>query len=209
MDEERLQRVFAAIDAVNAEDPHRVEVDGRQQPAELIYGRRITETLHRMVAEPSEPMRIAARGQHVGRWRLARKSYPEGRAGYLAWRRQQRVNQAERLGQIMAAEGYRADDIARVGTLIRKENMHTDAEVQTFEDVICVMFFEHYLRDFVSRVGEEKLAEILVKTWGRMSPPGRRYALMLDLPDIVTRLMQRELGDLHEAVTRKTLIRSA
>jgi hypothetical protein len=209
MDEKRLQRVFAAIDAVNAEDPHMIEVDGRQVPAELVYGRRITETLHRMVADPSEPMRIAARGQHIGRWRLARKSYPEGRAGYLAWRRQQRVNQAEKLGQIMATEGYGADDIARVGTLIRKENMLADAEVQLFEDVICVMFFEHYLGDFVSRVEEEKLADILIKTWGRMSPPGRRYALMLDLPDIVTRLMQRELGDLYAAVTRKTLNRSA
>jgi hypothetical protein len=209
MDEERLQRVFAAIDAVNAEDPHRVEVDGRQVPAELVYGQRITETLHRMVAEPSEPMRIAARGQHIGRWRLARKSYPEGRAGYLAWRRQQRVNQAERLGQIMAAEGYGADDIARVGTLIRKENMRADAEVQIFEDIICVMFFEHYLGDFVSRVEQEKLADILVKTWRRMSPLGRRYALMLELPEVVTRLMQRELGDLHAAVTRETLIRSA
>jgi hypothetical protein len=209
MDEERLQRVFAAIDAVNAEDPHRVEVDGRQVPAELVYGQRITETLHRMVAEPSEPMRIAARGQHIGRWRLARKSYPEGRAGYLAWRRQQRVNQAEKLGQIMAAEGYGADDIVRVGILIRKENMLADAEVQIFEDIICVMFFEHYLGDFVSRVEQEKLADILVKTWRRMSPLGRRYALMLELPEVVTRLMQRELGDLHAAVTRETLIRSA
>jgi hypothetical protein len=162
-----------------------------------------------MVAEPSEPMRIAARGQHIGRWRLARKSYPEGRAGYLAWRRQQRVNQAEKLGQIMAAEGYGADDIARVGTLIRKENMRADAEVQIFEDIICVMFFEHYLGDFVSRVEQEKLADILVKTWRRMSPLGRRYALMLELPEVVTRLMQRELGDLHAAVTRETLIRSA
>jgi hypothetical protein len=209
MDEERLRRVFAAIDAVNAEDPHMIEADGRQVPAELIYGRRITETLHRMVAEPSQPMRIAARGQHIGRWRLARRSYPEGRAGYLAWRRQQRVNQAERLGQIMAAEGYGADEIARVGTLIRKENMRADAEVQVFEDVICVMFFEHYLTDFVSRVEQEKLADILIKTWGRMSPLGRRRALMLDLPETVTRLMQRELGDLQAAVTRETLTRPA
>lgn len=209
VDEERLQRVLAAIDAVNAEDPRTIAVGGRHEPAELVYGRRITETLHRMVANPSAPLRIAARGQHLGRWRVARKSYPEGRAGYLAWRRQQRQNQAERLGRIMAAEGYGADDIARVGILIRKENMRTDTEVQAFEDVICVMFFEHYLRDFLPRVEEEKLAEILVKTWGRMSPPGRRYVLLLDLPETVTRLMQRELGDLHAAVTRETRIRSA
>lgn len=209
MDDERLRRVFAAIDAVNAEDPHMVEVDGRHEPAELVYGRRITATLHRMITEPSEPMRIAARGQHVGRWRLTRKSYPEGRAGYLAWRREQRSRQATRLGEIMAAEGYGADDIARVGVLIRKENMKSDPEVQIFEDVICVMFFEHYLRDFLPRVEEEKLAEILVKTWGRMSPSGRRYALMLDLPETVTRLMQRELGDLPAAVMHETSNRSA
>lgn len=201
MDVERLQRVFAAIDAVNAEDPHTVEVNGRLEPAELVYGRRITETLHRMLDAPSEPMQIAARGQHIGRWRLVRKSYPAGRAGYLAWRRQQRANQAETLARIMAPEGYGADDIGRVGILIRKENMKTDAEVQIFEDVICVMFFEHYLRDFLPRVEEEKLAEILVKTWERMSPFGRRHVLALELPEIVTRLMRRELGDLNAAVT--------
>lgn len=197
MDEQRLRRVFAAIDAVNAEDPHLTEIDGRNEPAELVYGRRITETLFRMVNKPSEPMQIAARGQHLGRWRVARKLYPEGRAGYLAWRRQQRTNQAERLGQIMAAEGYGADDIARVGILIRKENMKTDAEVQTFEDVICVMFFEYYLRGFLSRVEEEKLAEILVNTWSRMSALGRQHVLALELPEIVTHLMRRELGDLN------------
>ena len=208
MDDGRLQRVLAAIDAVNAEDPHMVEVDGRLEPAELVYGRRITATLLRMVAEPSEPMRIAARGQHIGRWRFPRKTYPEGRAGYLAWRRRQRASQAETLGQIMAAEGYGADGIARVSTLIRKENMSTDAEVQTFEDVICVMFFEHYLCAFLPRVTEEKLSEILVKTWGRMSPAGRRFVLMLDLPETVTRLMQCELGDLDAAVMREIEIRS-
>jgi hypothetical protein len=193
---ERLLRVFDAIDAANAEDPHAIEVDGRPQPSELIYGRRITATLNRMVAEPSECLRIAARGQHTGRWRLARKSYPDGRAGYLAWRREQRSRQAARLGEIMAAEGYGADDIARVEVLIRKENMKTDPEVQMFEDVICVMFFEHYLDDFVSRVEQEKLADILIKTWNRMSELGHRHALMLELPQIVTQLMRRNLGPL-------------
>lgn len=202
MDEQRLQRVFAAIDAVNAEDPHRAEVDGRPEPAELVYGRRITATLHRMVDQPSEPMRIAARAQHMGRWRIARNAYPKGRAGYLAWRRHQRRNQAERLGEIMAAEEYHSDDIARVGTLIRKENMQTDAEVQIFEDVICVMFFEHYLRDFLPRVDEAKLAQILVETWGRMSPLGRRHTLALELPAVVMHLMRRELGDLGAEVVR-------
>jgi hypothetical protein len=77
--------------------------------------------------------------------------------------------------------------------------MKTDDEVQTFEDVICVMFFEHYLPGFVDRVNEEKLAGILVKTWSRMSEIGRGHALALDLPPVVTRLLERELGALASA----------
>lgn len=191
---ERYARVIAAIDAANACCPRMIEVDGRQEPAELVYGRRMTETLARMVAEPSECMSIAARGQHIERWMLPRASYPQGRAGYLQWRRDQRSYQARRLGEIMAAEGYDAADIARVGTLIRKENMKTDADVQTFEDVICVMFFQYYLPDFVHRVDEQKLAGILVKTWNRMSDLGHRHALALALPPIVPELLKRELG---------------
>jgi hypothetical protein len=189
---DRLARVFDAIDAANAKDPRTTVVDGAPQPSELVYGRRITATLARMIESPSEALRIAIRGQHIERWRIPRTSYPQGRAGYLAWRKLQRANQAVRLGEIMTAEGYADADIARVGVLIRKENMKTDAEVQTFEDVICVMFFEHYLQDFVHRVEPEKLAEILRKTWNRMSPLGHRYALMLPLPPLVVQLMERE-----------------
>lgn len=195
----RYDAVIAAIDAANARCPRVIEIGGRQEPAELVYGRRMSETLARMIAEPSECLCIAARGQHIERWLLPRDSRPQGRAGYLQWRKDQRAYQARRLGEIMAPAGYDGDAIARVGALIRKEGMKTDGEVQTFEDVICVMFFEHYLRDFVERVDEEKLAGILVKTWSRMSELGHRHALMLDLPPVVTRLLERELGALASA----------
>jgi hypothetical protein len=195
----RYDRVIAAIDAANARCPRMTGIGGRQEPAELVYGRRMSKTLARMVAEPSECLCIAARGQHIERWLLPRNSRPPGRAGYLQWRKDQRAYQAMRLGEIMAPAGYGGDAIGRVGALIRKENMKTDSEVQTFEDVICVMFFAYYLRDFVDGVDEEKLAGILVKTWGRMSELGHRHALMLDLPPVVTRLLERELGALASA----------
>jgi hypothetical protein len=190
----RFAQVLADIDAANARDPRTVEIDGRQEPAELIYGRRMTETLARMAPDASECLQIAARGQHIERWTIKRTAYPAGRAGYLQWRRDQRAYQANRLGEIMAAAGYDADAVARVGVLIRKERMKTDAEVQLFEDVICVMFFEHYLPGFMSRVEKDTLADILSKTWTRMSDFGHQHVLKLNLPPAVPQLLQRGLA---------------
>lgn len=194
---ERFAKVISAIDAANALDPRTIEIGGRREPGELIYGKRMTETLTRMVPAPSECLRIAVRGQHIERWKIPRATYPTGRAGYHKWRRDQRDYQAHRLGAIMAAAGYDADAVGRVGVLIRKERMKTDAEVQLLEDIICVMFFEHYLPDFMIRVEEDKLADILAKTWGRMSEFGHRHALQLDLPPDVPRLLGRGLARLN------------
>jgi hypothetical protein len=194
--DERLARVISMIDAVNARDPRMIDIDGRQEPAELVYSKRITATLQRMVAEPSVHMQIAVRGQHIERWTIPRASYPTGRAGYLSWRRHQRAHQARRLGEIMAEAGYEPDAVARVGTLIRKENMKRDAEVQTFEDIICVTFLEHYLPDFSAKTDADKLAGILAKTWRRMSPHGHEHASRLDLQPEVHHLLQRGLREL-------------
>ena len=193
---ERFSKVMSAIDAANSCDPRVIEVDGKRESAELIYGRRMTDTLARMVPEPSDCLRIAARGQHIERWKMPRSTYPMGRAGYLQWRRHQRDLQARRLGELMTEAGYGADAIGRVGVLIRKENMKADAEVQMFEDVICVTFLQYYLPDFSTKVDEEKLAGILAKTWNRMAEIGRQHALKLDLPPAVPYLLKRGLAQL-------------
>jgi uncharacterized protein DUF4202 len=190
----RFTDVILAIDAVNAEDPNLVGVDGKTLPAEFVYGHRMSETLGRMDPDASECLQIAARGQHIGRWRVPRKNYPAGRSGYLEWRRFQRDCQAKRLGDLMAHSGYGTGDIERVGSLIKKKGLKTDADAQMLEDVICVAFLEHYLPDFMTRIDEEKLAGILAKTWKRMSEHGHQYALQLRLPDGVPALLERGLN---------------
>lgn len=192
----RFTDVMSAIDAVNAEDPNLVGVDGKKLPAEFVYGHRMSGTLGRMDPDASECLQIAARGQHIGRWRVPRKNYPSGRRGYLEWRQYQRDCQAKRLGDLMARSGYGSEDIDRVGSLIKKKHLKTDADAQMLEDVICVAFLEHYLRDFMTRVDEEKLAGILAKTWKRMSEHGHQYALQLQLPKSVPALLERGLNAL-------------
>ena len=65
------------------------------RPEALLYGQRMSSELARLIPDASEPLQIAARGQHVERWKLKRADYPEGRAGYLTWRRDQALHHAD------------------------------------------------------------------------------------------------------------------
>jgi len=196
-DRKRLTDVIAAIDAANALDPNKIEVDGEPQPAELAYGRRMSETLARLAPHASEHLRIAARGQHIERWTSPRASYPAGRVGYLKWRKHLQGFHARRIGDIMMAAGYDAGEVERVGALVRKERLKSDPDAQMIEDVACVVFLEHYLGDFLARTDEEKLAGILAKTWNKMSPLGRDEARKLALPSAVPRLLEQGLARLR------------
>jgi hypothetical protein len=194
MADARLTAVLAAIDAANARDSNEIESDGRREPAELVYGRRMSETLARMAPDASPHLQIAARGQHIERWTSPRKSYPEGRVGYLKWRKDLKDFHAGRLGEIMLAAGYDADDVARVGSLVRKERLKLDPEAQMLEDVVCVVFLEHYIDGFMAKTDEDKLADILAKTWAKMSPYGHTHALKLALAPAIPRLLEKGLA---------------
>jgi Domain of unknown function (DUF4202) len=189
----RFEAVITAIDAANARDPNHVEIDGRREPAELVYGRRMSTTLARMAPAASEHLRLAARGQHIERWTCPRKSYPEGRAGYLSWRNHLKDFHARRVGEIMSANGYQSEDVERVGSLIRKERMKSDPDAQLLEDVVCIVFLEHYLGDFSAKTDDEKLAGILAKTWRKMSPLGQAHARKLCLPPVIAALLKEQL----------------
>jgi len=200
MENNRFVRVIAAIDAANARDPNTIEVEGRLEPAELVYGRRMSDTLTRMAPDASEHLRIAVRGQHIERWTSPRKGYPDGRTGYLQWRKHLAEFHASRVAELMAAAGFGADDVARVRSLVRKERLKSDAEAKMLEDVACVVFLEHYLGAFMTKTGEEKLAGILAKTWNKMSPLGHEHALKLVLPPRVSVLLQQGLARLRTRI---------
>jgi hypothetical protein len=192
--ETKLRATIAAIDVANGRDPNLVEVAGRPEPAELVYGRRMSFVLSRLDPTASEYLQIAARGQHIERWTSPRKSFPEGRAGYLAWRRQLKNYHARRLAEIMEAADYPAEDAARVGALVRKERLKSDPEAQTLEDVACVVFLEHYLADFMRKVDNDKLRSVLARTWAKMSPAGHEQAGRLTLPAGAQRLLAEALA---------------
>ncbi|MDZ4134321.1 MAG: DUF4202 domain-containing protein, partial [Paracoccaceae bacterium] len=131
----------------------------------------------RLVPGASEVLQIAARGQHVERWQLPRTDYPEGRDGYLEWRREQGRRHGVRLAWIMAEAGYGAADQDRAGVLLRKEGIKRDPEVQALEDVICFVFLRHYFAPFSQKHEAGALLKIVQKTARKMSAQARARAL--------------------------------
>lgn len=182
MTTDRFASVIAAIDTANAADPNLVDDGGERAPAALLYGRRMSMQLLWFVPDASEHLRIAARGQHIERWRVPRADFPEGRAGYLAWRTEAARFHARRVGEIMSDYGYDAADCARVGQLLRKERLREDPEVQALEDVACLVFLRHYFADFARGRDPEQLRRIVARTARKMSPEARAAVAGLDLP---------------------------
>jgi len=176
----RMQAVLAKIDKLNAVDP--TQVDG--QPQALIYGQRMSAELSRLFPDASEVLQIAARGQHVERWKLARTEYPEGRAGYLAWRRAQGTHHANVVMKLMNQSGFEPDDVEAAGRMLRKEGIKRNADVQALEDVICFVFLKWYFQPFAAKHSAEKIQSIVEKTARKMSSEKRALVLQeFDLPD--------------------------
>ncbi|WP_425040477.1 DUF4202 domain-containing protein [Primorskyibacter sp. S187A] len=186
MSEAKLARVLDAIDKANAADP-KTEVDeaGEAKPEALLYGERMSSELERLFGQTvSDVLQIAARGQHIERWTLLRSDYPEGRAGYLAWRRDQGRAHGDRLAGLMQDAGYDAQSCARVGVLLRKEGIKRDHEVQMLEDVICFVFLKWYFADFAAKHAEDKVLDIVAKTARKMSGESRARVLAeFELPE--------------------------
>jgi hypothetical protein len=176
---DRLTATLAAIDAANAADPAREQ----GEPAALVYGRRMSATLAAFAPGASDHLAVACRGHHIERWTQPRADWPEGKAGYLAWRETLKRFHADRVAGIMAAEGWAEADAARVAAIIRKEGLKRDPEVQTFEDVICLTFMAFEFAPFAAKHPPEKVRDIVAKTGRKMSAAGRAAALASGLPD--------------------------
>jgi hypothetical protein len=194
----RLQSALSAIDDANACDLSREA----GEPAELVYGRRMSEALAAFAPGASEALQIAVRGQHIERWLNPRRNFPDGKAGYIAWRNAAKRRHAERVAEIMGGCGYDDAAIARAGALVRKEQLRSDAEAQTLEDVACLVFLRYYAASFAAKHEEEKVLDILVKTQRKMSPRARAAAPGFGLPAPVLALYERALRALDASPAR-------
>ena len=150
--------------------------------------------LEKLSPQASEPLKLAVRCQHIRRWAIARSAYPEGRVGYLRWRKEQSLAHAAVAGEILGRAGYDGDTVERVQSLVKKEGIKHDPEAQLLEDVTCLVFLESELAAFAPKHEEAKLVDILQKTWLKMSPAGREAALALKLPAQLRALVEKAVA---------------
>lgn len=191
--EKRFSEAIAMMDALNQQDPHQEEANGNQYPKELLYSQRMTAMLERYAPDASEALQLAARCQHIARWKIARDSYPKTKMGYYQWRTALKALHADKAREILLAVGYDDYLIMRVCALVMKALPATDSEAQILEDVIVLVFLESYLEQFVvthANYDSAKFADILTKTLRKASPAGRSAAsTMIKLPESLQPLL--------------------
>ena len=190
----KLAQAFAAIDAANAADPNTITYNGEEQPKELCHSHLATEWLDRLAPDATEAQQLAARAHHLRRWEIPRDSYPKDRAGYLRWRTELGRFHAEETAKLLADAGYDAETIERVKAIIRKRNLKGDTEVQTHEDVLCLVFLSTQLDMLAADLETDKLIEVLAKSLNKMSEEGRQQALRLSLNNAQRGILARALS---------------
>ena len=189
-----FEQAIAAIDAANADDPHTIEVRGRMRPKELAHAELMTEWIARLDPTADEAQRLAARAHHLRRWSMPRSSYPDGRAGYLRWRTALRKQHAQEVAGLLTEVGYDDATIARVQTIIRKQGLGTDPQVQTHEDALCLVFLETQLAATVDDLGDDKMLDVIAKTAAKMSQAGLEQVGTLSMRDEDRALVARALA---------------
>jgi len=181
MSSEKLIKAFRLFDEANENDPYTEVWQGKEYPKELLYAMRMTNKLETFDPEASEALQLTARCQHIRRWEIPRESYEMNRTGYLKWRQDLKKFHAIKAGAILREVGYDQEMIDMVAFLLEKKQLKKNAGTQTLEDVICLVFLEYYFEPFSHKYPEDKLIDILQKTWRKMSKKGHDAALGLPL----------------------------
>jgi Domain of unknown function (DUF4202) len=172
-----LDPIFAAIDAANAEDPNSIEWHDVRVPRSLIQGQRASCWLSKVAPDAGDALRIAARAHHLRRWAIARTDYPEGRPGYLKWRRELKAASAALLDAMLEPLNASADVRYRAGALVQRVGLGSDAEAQAVEDVACLVFLETDFGPLSVRLGHDKTVDAVRKTLRKMSPTAIEFGV--------------------------------
>lgn len=190
----KYDKAILLIDEANKKDPNQEAVNGITYPKEYIYGVRMSERLDEFMPDAKEAIKLAVRCQHICRWEIPRSEFPMDRVGYFKWRNELKELHAKKAGEILEVVGYDQEVIEEVQFMLLKKQLKKSELTQALEDVICLVFLEHYFDDFITKHNEEKLIDIVQKTWAKMSDAGHEAALKLPFSDLGLTMVQKALA---------------
>jgi len=189
-----FDKAIQLFDAANSEDPFEESAHGKTYPKELLYAQRMSAKLDDFEPNASEAVQLTVRCQHICRWEIPRDSYEMNRKGYLTWRRDLAKFHANKASKILKEVGYDDAMIEKVTFLLQKKQLKKNEETQLLEDVICLVFLEFYFEKFAQKYSEEKLIDIVQKTWAKMSNKSHDAALKLEFSEFSSNLIQKALA---------------
>jgi len=172
-----LDAALAAIDAANRADPNHIG----NQPRALLEGRAATAWVRQLTPEAAPEVVIAARAHHLRRWEVPRASYPEGRAGYLRWRSDQKRRHGEDVAAILDEHGFDDAQTQRVRALLERRGLGQDPDTQLVEDAACLVFLETRYDEMLARLEHDHMVEVVRKTLAKMSPAAIGAAARIEL----------------------------
>ncbi len=193
-DPARFRDAVRRFDDLNAADPHLESFGGLARPRELLNAERLCDWVMVLAPDASEVLRLAARSQHLCRWKIPRNSFDMTRAGYHQWRTSLRRFHAEKSAEVLRAAGYNEEFVAKVRDLNLKKNFPADPESCVLEDALCLVFLQFQLADLAARTEEAKVINALQKSWKKMTPTAREHALGLSYGPRELSLLERALS---------------
>jgi hypothetical protein len=90
--------------------------------------------------------------------------------------------------------GFSESTIEQVRRINLKEGLKTNPDTQTMEDALCLSFLEHEFSDFAEKHPDDKVIDIVQKTWRKMSERAHELALGLPLEGRAKELVARALS---------------
>jgi Domain of unknown function (DUF4202) len=184
------------FDTIHSQDPQTsVNASGETVPRELLEADHLEAWVRKLCPEPSLALRLAARCQHLGRFAVPRTAYEPGRVGYLKWRKDMARRHAELATTILRDLGAPQELLDGVQNIQLKQDLKGNPDGQAMEDALCLSFLEHEFVPFIDRYEDQKIIDIVSKTWRKMSPAARDLALGLPLSGRALTLVQRALTE--------------
>jgi hypothetical protein len=191
---ERFDRAVARFLEQNSRDPNVVMVDGVPQPKELVAAKRLAQWIEKLDPAGSEALHLAAYCQHLRRWEIARGDFDAGRIGYLKWRKTLGRFHADEAARVLREVGYDESTVEAVKQINMKLALQTNPDCATMEDALCLSFLEHEFAEFSAKHPDEKVVDIVAKTWKKMTAKAHAVALTLPFDERSSTLIKQALA---------------
>ncbi len=172
-----VQDAIERFSAIGALDPRRVHWQDSELPYQLAEAAALQYYIEKLEPAPSIALQLAAHCQHLRRFSYPRNAFPEGRIGYLAWRRDASRRSAAEAAEILDSIALPPDVILQVTSIVTKTDRTHNPDVQTMQDALGLSFLRLDAPTFCAKHTEAEVQRILQRTWLKTSSRARALAV--------------------------------